>query len=72
MSAKIRTSRELKEALVRVRMDSDNWTEVYRRSANVILGDIDAVMINAWSAMSDMGYTKADYNKIKSLVKKRL
>lgn len=72
MSMKIRAERELKAAFMVAMNRSHTKKDLETFSANVILGDLDAVMINAWSAMSDMGYSKVQYDKIKRIVKKRL
>jgi hypothetical protein len=72
MSMKIRAERELKAAFMVAVNRAHTKQELETFSANVILGDIDAVFINSWSAMSDMGYSKSQYDKIKRIVKKRL
>lgn len=72
MSMKIRAERELKAAFMVAMNRSHTKQDLETFSANVILGDLDAVLINAWAAMSDMGYSKAQYDKIKRIVKKRL
>lgn len=72
MSAKTKTEREMKAWFARAEQKASTKSGLLQLMSYAILADIDAVMINAWSAMSDMGYTKADYAKIKRLVKKRL
>ena len=68
---KIRSGNQLKAAFKIALNRSRTKKDVATFSANVILGDLDAIMINAWSAMSDMGYSKAQYDKIKKIVKRR-
>lgn len=68
---RIRTQQELKDALLIGLSRSDSRTEAYRRIANVIIGDIDAVWGNARSYLGDMGLSKADIDKIRSIIKKR-
>jgi hypothetical protein len=72
MSAKTKTEREMKQWFLRAEKRASTGTNLLTQMSYAILADIDAVMINAWSVMSDMGYSKADYDKIKRLVKKRL
>ena len=69
---RIRTDSQFKDALLIALSRSENRTEAYRRISYVILGDIDSVLVNAWSHLGDMGLTKAEITKIRSLVKKRL
>lgn len=68
----VRTNKELKNALLRAMMGSENYTEAYKRISYVIVGDMGAVWGNARSILQDIGLTKADIAKIQSLVKKRL
>lgn len=72
MSAKIKTEREMKQWFARAEQRVKTKSQLMVQMSHALLADIDAVLINAWSAMSDMGYTKADYEKIKRLVKKRM
>lgn len=72
MSAKTKTEREMKQWFLRAEKKARTKDALRVFMSCAVLADIDAVLINAWSAMSDMGYTKADYIKIKQLVKKRL
>lgn len=72
MSAKIKTERELKQWFLRAEKRASTKDALRVFMSYAVLADIDAVLINTWSAMSDMGYTKVDYIKIKQLVKKRL
>lgn len=72
MSAKVKSEREFKEWFVRAENRYTTKKDLLLGMSYAVLADIDAVLVNAWSAMSDMGYTKADYTKIKALVKKRL
>lgn len=72
MSAKVKTEREFKQWFARAEKKASTRESLRLLLSYAILADIDAVLVNAWSAMSDMGYTRADYIAIKQLVKKRL
>jgi hypothetical protein len=68
----MRTNYEFRRALARVITTQDTIKESNSRIANVILGELDDVLVRAWSHVSDMGVSVSEFKNIKSLVKKRL
>lgn len=72
MSMKIRTDAQLKAAFIRVMHSANSAEEIKKGMVNVILGDIDAVMINSMAYLKDMGMINSQLIVIRRLVKKRL
>lgn len=62
----------LRSRLVKVLLHSDNSEDVRVAVANLILNDIDGVLVEYWGHLSDMGWPKSEYMKVKRAVKKRL
>ena len=67
----MRTNYEFRRALAR-NITKDTIEESNSGIANVILGELDDVLVRAWSHVSDMGVSVSEFKKIKSIVKKRL
>lgn len=71
-SATIRTVEQLKFAFHSAIGKAHTKEDLVSLAANVVLGDMDSVISNSWSALSDMGMSKAQFAKVKRQVKKRL
>ena len=68
----MRTNYEFRRALARAVQRARTEKELSNMIANVILGDIDDILIRAWSHLGDMGLIDSQFKMIRSVVKKRI
>ena len=68
----MRTQAGLRAAFIRLMTVFDGKVERDKHLASVILREMDTVLVNSWSHLSDMGITKTEMDKIKRIVKRRL
>jgi hypothetical protein len=68
---RIRTDAQLRSALARA-MQKHERKDAYSMIANIMLADMDSIIINTWSHLSDMGLSKVEMEKIRKVVKRRL
>lgn len=68
----MRTNYEFRRSLVRSMQVADSKPTMRSMVANCILGELDDVMVRAWSHVQDAGMPAGEFAKIKRLIKKRL
>lgn len=65
------TDKELKDALLRALIGSENYTNAYNRMSHMVLQDINSAVSRARDTLREIGLSEADIRKVISLVKKR-
>lgn len=68
----MRTNYEFRRALARAVQNARTEKELSSNVANVMLGEIDDILVRAWSHLGDMGLVASQFKRIRSAVKKRI
>jgi len=68
----MRTNYEFRRALARAVQNSNTEKELSIKIANVMLGEIDDILVRAWSHLGDMGLVASQFKRIRSAVRKRI
>jgi len=68
----MRTNYEFRRALGRAVQNARTEKELSSNVANVMLGEIDDILVGAWSHLGDMGLVASQFKRIRSAVKRRI